>query len=71
MHKVEGAEELEALLNTPAEELPDKARPPVTGFYAEWVKAPPGKRRQMARLAFRREEERIARRERRENVLLR
>jgi hypothetical protein len=53
MHRVENATELNALLNTPADKLPDKARPPPTGFYAEWQAASLKKRRQMAQAAHR------------------
>ena len=52
MHKVENAKELDALLNTASEELPDKAKPPTTGFYAQWIIASPNERKRIAARAF-------------------
>jgi hypothetical protein len=71
MHKVESAEELEKLLSTPTDLLPEKARPPEHGFYARWTQAGPAGRRKLAKAAFAREQARIARKERRTNEPLR
>jgi hypothetical protein len=66
MHRVNNARELEALLSTPEDELPIKARPLQHGFYARWTQASPEAREKMARAAFRREAARVARRQEKE-----
>ncbi len=71
MHEVHSPEELQALLNTPTEKLPDTAKPPGTGFYAEWMNGSARKRQQMAKAAFGREAARLARRQKGTNELLR
>lgn len=62
MQRVENARELEGLLTTPSNELPEKAKPPTAGFYAEWQRAGQRQRDKMAQAAFARERARVARR---------
>jgi beta-lactamase class A len=61
MHRVESAEELQQLMATPSDQLPAKAKPPTSGFYAKWQASPPAKRKQLAGAAFKREKARVKR----------
>jgi hypothetical protein len=62
MHKVNSAGELEKIVKTPPDKLPEAAKPPTTGFYADWMKSTPKQRQTMAASAYKREQARIARR---------
>jgi hypothetical protein len=63
MHKVGSAEELQAVLNTPPDKLPEAAKAPDAGFYATWMASGPKKRKAMAQAAYARERKRIERRQ--------
>jgi hypothetical protein len=66
MHKVDSAEDLEKLMNTPVDQLPEKARAPTTGFYARFMAAGPAQRKKLVEAALAREKARIARRKERQ-----
>ncbi len=63
MHKVESADELQTVLNTPAEKLPDNARPPTSGFYAQWMESSATMKKRMAKAAYARERQRVQRKQ--------
>ncbi len=61
MHRVESAQELVKLTKTPSDKLPEAARPPQTGFYAQWQSAGKKERKKMAEAALKKERDRIER----------